>query len=768
MFLLEGITHIEDVPIENFIKSIENINDYIISEKLDGANLHFGLDEDGKYFSSREGKGGKRFYSVSDWGNKFWQVGFKSAHLALEKISKFLKEKKLLLPGDSIEVEVLFGQVPNTVPYSGDMNQLIILRPISSATGDLKELEERLEKIKNAVEGKKTTVTVKDVPKTDDGKDIYYVDEKHSWTLSQTPKVSNKLLDKESLKARLKKSLSEIRNYLKEDSKIGRLSNAEVLAIKGNKKPEGLEISDWNEFKNIISIKQEEILSKLKSLKLGIKDILLDEFVRQTTSAFGPTLEEGGWIEGLVFRDPKTGEQFKLVDKDLFTAMNKFNWKLRNLIKTTSPRTKIPDITGRLIKYLADYLYAPQLARSANANAFLRKMIKNNQNPIKELAKNIDFSKAQADWIEQVEYSKKLLNRLYKWYINNADKLVMKFGDKNNPKTAKYSGEIDQKTKQAFAELYNDLKDMENNFRRAKSSEELVNYFIGERLKNLNESVLTEGGNMFRNSGAITIYELEPTLRYIASKIGLNFTELKENLLGSSGKTKISGDVDILFTPTKNYTTEELERRLINSFGSQNVKKSGKMISAFIPIQNYDSNFETDRPRTGNVQVDFIIEEKIPEWTKFYYYSPGDASKLKGLHRMHFINSIIKYINSDVSEKMDSFGRPIEIDKWMFSPVKGLTRIVIRSKKNAKGEWTEDQEKIEKNINITNPVLAAKMILGKKATLDDLSSVENMVKFIEKYYPKEAEDIYKDFVRKLDAKTLNYEFPKEIEKYIKR
>ncbi len=764
--LLEGITHIEDLPIEIFINSIENINNFIISEKLDGANLHFGLDENGKYFSSREGKGGKKFYNFSDWGDKFWQVGFKSAHLALEKISKYLKEKKLLLPGDTIEVEVLFGQLPNTVPYSGEMNQLIMLRPISSGTGDKKELESRFEQIKKFLENKKITIEVKNVPKTDDGKNIYFVNENHSWVLSQTPKIPNTLLNKEQLRTKLKEKLDDIKEYLKEESKIGRLSNIEILGIRQNKKPNSLSDREWLEFKNIIELKKEEILNKLKDFKLGIKEELLDNFVRQTASAFGPSLDQGGWIEGLVFRNPDTNEQFKLVDKDLFTAMNKFNWKIRNLLKTTSPRTKIPDITGRLIKYLADYVGAPQLARSANANAYLRKMIKNNLDPIKELAKNIEFSTAKQDWVEKIDYYKKLLNKLYNWYIKNHDKLEMKFG--KNKASSAYTGELNQKTKQAFAELYNDLDYMSKNFKNAKSSEDLVNYFIGERLKNLNESILTEGGNIFRNSGAITIYELDPTLKKIASKLDLKYEDLKDNLLGSSGKAKISGDIDVILPKSSGLTKEKFKEKASKIFGNQNVKSFGDIVSIFTPIENYDTSFETEKPRTGNVQIDFFIIDSTPEWTKFYYHSPSTYSKLKGIHRLFLINSVLKHINSIVSNKLDSFGRPIEIEKWSFSPKFGLKRIIIKSKKDKDGKWMLNQEKIETTNVITDPVLAAKMILGKKATINDLDSVENIVKFIKKYYPDKADLIFSDFADKLDSKLLNYEFPAEIEKYIKR
>ena len=43
--LLEGITHIEDLPLSEFIRTVESLKEKIVTEKLDGSNLCFCVVE---------------------------------------------------------------------------------------------------------------------------------------------------------------------------------------------------------------------------------------------------------------------------------------------------------------------------------------------------------------------------------------------------------------------------------------------------------------------------------------------------------------------------------------------------------------------------------------------------------------------------------------------------------------------------------------------------------------------------------------------------
>jgi len=760
-FIFEGITHLEDLPIEQFINSIRKLNQFEITEKIDGANLHFGVDEAGKFYTSREGKGGNRFYDYTNWGNKFKDTGFKSAHLALEKISKNLLSKKLINLGDQIEVEILFGALPNTVPYTGDINQIIILRPVNAAD-NIDELNKRLDKIKQVLEGVKVAVNVDEVPFTSDGIKVDHRQEKHVWAVSQTPKVDKKLLDTEFLNQTLEKKLSKLEDFLYADSEIGKFSNLEILALPLNKRPESVPQPEWKGLVPLVKTKKTNIIEKVKTLQLDIKEELLNKLVRNVSSEFGPDLADGGWVEGLVFRDPSTNEMFKLIDKDVFTAMNKFNWKIRNLIRSTSVSSKISDVNGRIVKQMADSISTPELGRAITAKKHLRSLKASGQNPIETIAQKFDFAEIKSKWAEIITHHMKLLDRLYSWYEENRTKLSFSTGGEIS-KTSQYSGGVDERTKQSFAEMRQEYERILSEVKSAKSPEELVTIFVGEKLSSLGESrIVTEGGNAFDGVGAIHIDEIRPTIYYLSEIIGVNYNEIINYTLGSVNKAEFSGDMDVAlqeFTPDEQ---AEFVEKIEGKLGKENVKKMPLLITIKLPIQEYDANRETSKPRTGNVQVDLIFGDR--DWNKFYYHSAGDASKYKGMHRNLIIAAIAKNMVESMSDEKDSFGRPIEIVRYIFSPTNGLVKIKRTSKKNKKGEWIKGQDTEQISKPIKTPDMIAKIMFGKGATSEIFNSLETLTDAVIKYIPNKKQQIFRDFIHGLPEEQRNYDFPEEIEK----
>jgi hypothetical protein len=121
-----GIAHLEDLDIETFLRSIEKLHELEAVQKLDGANLRVGLDEDGELFTSREQKGGRRFYKESDFPRNSAYDGFRAAHAVLEKAEGYFLE--VLVPGESINLEIIYGPQPNTVFYGKDnLNYIALL-----------------------------------------------------------------------------------------------------------------------------------------------------------------------------------------------------------------------------------------------------------------------------------------------------------------------------------------------------------------------------------------------------------------------------------------------------------------------------------------------------------------------------------------------------------------------------------------------------------------------------------------------------------------
>ena len=194
--LLEGITHIEDLPLQQFIRTVESLKDKIISEKLDGANLWMGVDDQG-FFTSREGKSPKkaRFYSVRDYAMVASYNAFRAAHLALEKMQGTIT--KILKSGDMVEVEVLFGRQPNTVTYGvADKNFIVILRGVSGTP------DERVQALSNALNGKSVTVE-STIVSSPDGSALELNDEKLVWEFTKVaPLPAKKLNTKEAMSLR--------------------------------------------------------------------------------------------------------------------------------------------------------------------------------------------------------------------------------------------------------------------------------------------------------------------------------------------------------------------------------------------------------------------------------------------------------------------------------------------------------------------------------------------------------------------------------------
>lgn len=747
--LMEGIKHIEDLEIREFINNIRNVHKFIITEKIDGANLRFGLSEDGKFFTTRKTESSKKHYDSESWGIKFWTTGFRSAHKALEKIAPELIHKHLLEPGDIYEVEILFGKLPNTVPYRGEVNEIILLRPI-------KGNEEKFKNLIDFLKGKKISVNVDNVPYTEDGKTINYKSETHTWSFNTTPTVD--LPNREELLKDLEVELKKIEDYLYQQSGISDLKNFEILSLPLNKRPEKIKKEDWEKIKEAIKIKRDEIYNKLLHSKLIIKEILLDNFVRKISSKFGPDVSEGGWIEGVVFRDPVTNDQFKLVDRDFFTKINEFNWKIRNLLRSTSDTDKFLSLSMRIRKKMAEDMGVPELYKNIRISNFIKKNIINNKDPVDELSKNIDYYKTKTNWLETLKFYRKVLEKFFRYYEQNKNNLILTVRSENIEKKIRYDQEVDRKTKETFAEIFSEIDEYIEKINHAKDSRDLAEIFLGSKLEK--HDIIKEGGNVFPDTKWIEKKNIYSTLENFSQISGINFQYIVNNLLGSSGKTAISNDIDIGIS-TKMYDKQTIIKNLEKQLGENNIKKIGNMVSVKFPIF-----LENELKTEDYVQIDLFFGDN--EWLKFFYHSPGEKSKLKGIHRNILINIILKNISQESQEK-DTYGRPVEVVRYKYAPSEGgFIKIISRSVKNKKGEYLKKREETKLSSPIRDIDLFAKLIFGKNVDASIFDSVESLVEGVKKYLPN-PEKIFKDYAEalKTDPKYYEgYEFPEEIQKYL--
>jgi len=204
-----------------------------------------------------------------------------------------------------------------------------------------------------------------------------------------------------------------------------------------------------------------------------------------------------------------------------------------------------------------------------------------------------------------------------------------------------------------------------------------------------------EGGNVFKDADGrpvtqrINQTDVKPTLAWLEELVpGL---DLQGNTLGSTGIKATSGDLDIAVDSTQ-VTKEQMIAQLTRWTQSHGfkpedwIRKTGTAVHFKTPING--------RPDQGFVQTDFMFLNNVP-WSKFVLGAMPAASNYKGRERNVLMNSIAK-----------SMG-------YKLNQIAGIA----------------DRE--TNQIITDDPDAVAKMLLNKKATRNDLSSVESILQALD-------------------------------------
>ena len=241
--------------------------------------------------------------------------------------------------------------------------------------------------------------------------------------------------------------------------------------------------------------------------------------------------------------------------------------------------------------------------------------------------------------------------------------------------------------------------------------------------------ILNEGGSM-PGVGPIHISEINPTLDALEKVLNI---DLKSNVLGSVGKKEFSGDIDVAVqVPPEEIPN--LVKRLEATPEVLDIAKSS-VIMTKVKIVGYDESKQTEKPRTGFVQIDFMPGD--PGWMKTYYHSPSEKeSKYKGVFRNIMIATIAAVLDRKDSEETIDDGRSVESERWMWSPADGLVRIrrTPVPKANGQGYTKKNNNEIIGEPIKTAPEIAKALKLNGP---EDLNSYESLKAAIEKNYPPE-------------------------------
>jgi len=296
-----------------------------------------------------------------------------------------------LRQGDQVEAEVLFDVLPNVVPYSEDRNYLIFLRTTEGAIN--------IDHLKQKLDGQSLLVDLVE-PYTLDGRNINLREQTREWSISRVPQVSVNVARVQKIVA---EDMVELHNYLRQSSGIENLSNRVVELIPLNKRPDWCEPQNWKFTKELVREQQTEIKAVTEEIMSRIKTTLVEQIVSPQQSHFGPAIQDGGWIEGVVLRHPESRKMVKIVDKNRFGIIRESAWQKRNMLTENAKSTEGNlSFVGNLRVGLATSLGHPSLG-TMQAKNYLRKIGEDRQSRLENLSEGIDFDSVKEYWIELLE-----------------------------------------------------------------------------------------------------------------------------------------------------------------------------------------------------------------------------------------------------------------------------------------------------------------------------------------------------------------------------
>jgi hypothetical protein len=211
---------------------------------------------------------------------------------------------------------------------------------------------------------------------------------------------------------------------------------------------------------------------------------------------------------------------------------------------------------------------------------------------------------------------------------------------------------------------------------------------------------INEGGNIFKDASnraltqRINQTDVKPTIAWLEQLTGM---DLQDATLGSTGRKPTSGDLD-LAVDANQFTKEQMVTQL-TQWAQRNklkpeeyIRKSGISVHFKTPING--------RPDSGYVQTDFMFLKDVP-FSKFILSAPADSA-YRGQDRNVLMNSMAK-----------SMG-------YKLNQTAGL------------------QDRVTNEIISNDPDAIAQILLNKKATREDLLSVESIVAALETDPEKDA------------------------------
>lgn len=235
----------------------------------------------------------------------------------------------------------------------------------------------------------------------------------------------------------------------------------------------------------------------------------------------------------------------------------------------------------------------------------------------------------------------------------------------------------------------------------------------------INQPIL-EGGQAIKNSVKISQAEVREVLPDLLEKIAnaLQLQKSKVKLIGSAGKkpddSDLSGDLDVAVE-----CDPETVKSALSELAGDNQSREMQGINV------YSFGYSI---KNKVVQVDLMPVEniKFAEWS--YQANSADLEQgLKGAQRNELFFAVAKFMPQEIMSS-DADG-PIEYKRFFYDLSKGLME-GIKTRKGKK-KLSKNFSTVEKKIISNDPAKIAKMMFGKYADPEMLSTFEGTLSAIQ-------------------------------------
>ena len=439
--LIENTEKLENLDINSFISTIEQITAFRIQKSTSGLTFSFGFKEDGKFFTF---DGSEVYNNYQDFNEKDGlQTFLRAIHVALSKKEKALKS--IVGAPSCVEMEITVDRGNDDKVFISFVGPTELKDQANNATVEMiSALEEELN-------GKSIKIKA-DVLETYDGATL--VTTSHSFNfIFEKPEIVPAAINVDS-------ELNKLKTYLEQPNEtVEFMTNFEILTANLGKIP----VEQRDAVKAEREIVQKVVLS---DYELPIKEKLLTSLSELSNTNF-------------IAHDGKN--RIKITNPD-YESVNDFTHQYREAIRSSIKELEISDeipVTdnggywGQAQIRIANLFGMPELARPASAVAIFKKFDAKSENDVVEGFTSSLTLYSRSYHVKIVA----ILQNLIETLDQKLDEFKRTINDQSIDTTSgkvKYDDEAKNRTMLLFAETSKDAKDLLEKVKAAKTLNEVI------------------------------------------------------------------------------------------------------------------------------------------------------------------------------------------------------------------------------------------------------------------------------------------------------